>query len=437
MEDTNHVNRSGNPVMRKLLVIGLLVLVLLLPTAMIMLLIEERSAGKQGAINEVGRMWGGEQTITGPIISIPYRAVVKDEKGNRMQTVLYAHFLPEQLNIHGTVNPQVRHRGIYEMILYNSDLHISAVFGEMNFSALGIPEDRILWDKAFVSLGIDPRGLRSGGDIVWNNSRYAVNSGIPSSRSTDTGISANIPVSGHRDRNSLTMDLSLNGCGQISFAPLGKTTRVELASSWKDPSFTGAFLPEERVVNDRGFSAVWRVLHLNRNYPQQWTEDNARVRESAFGVRLFHPVDDYQKAMRSAKYAVLFILLTFVAFFLAEVIVRMSLHPIQYLLVGFSICLFYILLISISEHTTFRPAYLISSLAVTALIVFYSGSIVGNRMSVTVGGLLVLLYGFLYVTLQLEDYALLLGSIGLFVILGSIMYLTRKIDWYAVSPLKP
>jgi inner membrane protein involved in colicin E2 resistance len=302
MEDTNHVNRIGNPVMRKLLVIGLLVLVLLLPTAMIMLLIEERSAGKQGAINEVGRMWGGEQTITGPILSVPYRAVVKNEKGDRMQTVQYAHFLPEQLNIHGTVNPQVRHRGIYEMILYNSDLHISAVFGEMNFSELGVSESQILWDKAFVSLRIDPRGLKSGGDIIWNNSKYAMNSGIPSSPSTETGIMANIPVSERHHRNTLTMDLSLNGCGQISF---------------------------------------------------------------------------------------------------------------------------------------FRLAYLISSMAVTALIVFYSGSIMGKRMSVTVGGLLVSLYCFLYVMLQLEDYALLMGSIGLFAILGAIMYLTRKIDWYAVNPMKP
>jgi inner membrane protein len=436
MEDTNHVNRSGNPVMRKLLVIGLLVLALLLPMEMIKSLIAERSAGKQGAISEVGKMWGGEQTMTGPILSIPYRTVIANDKGERIPTVQYAHFLPEELNIHGSVTPQVRHRGIYEMILYNSDLHISATFGEMNFSGLGVPEDQILWDKAFVSLGIDPRGLKSGGDVVWNNSRYAVNSGLPSSPSRDTGISANIPVSGRRDRNSLTMDLSLNGCGQISFAPLGKTTRVELASSWKDPSFTGAFLPEERVINERGFSAVWKVLHLNRNYPQQWTGDNARVRESAFGVRFFYPVDDYQKAMRSAKYAVLFILLTFVAFFLAEVVTGRRLHQIQYLLVGFSICLFYVLLISISEHTAFRLAYFISSLAVTALIVFYTGSIMGKRMSVTVGGLLALLYGFLYVTLQLEDYALLMGSIGLFVILGAIMYLTRNIDWFNVHPLK-
>lgn len=433
MEETNQVNRFSDSVLMKLIAIILLMLALLLPIEMVKGLISERSVGKQKAISEVSKMWGGEQVIAGPILSIPYKTIVEDEDGKRTQVVQYAHFLPNQLNINGAVKPLVRYRGIYEIILYNSDLQIRAEFNEINFSALGISESQILWDKAFVSLGIDPRGLKSNGAVVWNNSKHDLNAGIPSSPAMDSGISAHIPISGRQDRHIMTMNLSLNGCGQMTFAPLGKDTRVEISSTWKNPSFTGAFLPDERVINDNGFSAAWRVQHLNRNYPQQWIGKNSKVMESIFGVRLFYPVDDYQKSTRSAKYAVLFILLTFVAFLLAEIITRKKLHPVQYLLVGFAICLFYALLVSISEHTTFGLAYLISSLSVTALIVFYSKSILGNlKMAATVGGLLIFLYGFLYVMLQLEDYALLMGSIGLFAILGAIMYLTRATNWYNV-----
>jgi len=233
------------------------------------------------------------------------------------------------------------------------------------------------------------------------------------------------------------MSLNLNGSGQISFVPLGKVTTVQLSSPWKNPSFTGLFLPDERIVNEQGFSAKWKILHLNRNYPQQWTGKSEKVMESAFGAKFFCPVDEYQKSMRSAKYAVLFIGLTLAAFFLTEVTNRTRIHPIQYLLIGFDICLFYLLLLSISEHTSFATAYAVSAVASVLLVASYSrGILKSGRMAATIGSLMTFLYGFLYVTLQLEDYALLIGSIGMFVVLGVVMYLTRKIDWYAISPTR-
>jgi inner membrane protein len=276
--------------------------------------------------------------------------------------------------------------------------------------------------------------VKENNRVVWNNESYPINSGIVTAPVMDSGISARVPVYPNRDKYSFQMKLSLNGSGQISFLPLGKETTVQLTSTWKNPSFTGLFLPDERIVNDNGFSAKWKILHLNRNYPQQWTGKNEKALESAFGAKFFCPVDEYQKSMRSAKYAVLFILLTFVAFFLTEVTNRTRVHPVQYLLIGFAICLFYLLLLSIAEHTSFAVAYLISATASLLLVTGYSRVILASSpMALMVGSLMSSLYGFLYVTMQLEDYALLFGSIGMFVVLGVVMFLTRKIDWYGMS----
>ena len=228
--------------------------------------------------------------------------------------------------------------------------------------------------------------------------------------------------------------MNLNGSGQISFLPLGKSTSVKLSSTWKSPSFNGPFLPDEREVNEQGFNATWKILNLNRSYPQQWAGKNEKVAASAFGVKLFHPIDEYQQTMRSVKYAVLFITLTLVAFFLTEVINRVRVHPIQYLLIGSAICLFYLLLLSISEHSSFGLAYLVSSAASTGLVTLYSRSVLKSMpVSMTICGLMSFLYGFLYITLRLEDYALLIGSTGMFAVLAMVMYLTRKVDWYGVS----
>ena len=188
-----------------------------------------------------------------------------------------------------------------------------------------------------------------------------------------------------------------------------------------------------RIIDNNGFSANWKIFDLNRNYPQCWIGNSHNVDNSAFGVELFIPVDIYQKSIRTVKYALMFIVLTFIAFFFSEVMNRLRVHPIQYLLIGLAISIFYILLISISEHTTFNFAYMVSSLAVIMLITGYAKSILkNNRMSVMVGSVLVILYGYLFIILQLEDYALLMGSIGLFIVLSLVMYITRKIDWYAI-----
>ncbi len=246
--------------------------------------------------------------------------------------------------------------------------------------------------------------------------------------------------------------------------PLGRNTQVNIRSDWPNPSFDGAFLPDERDVDESGFTARWEVLHLNRNFPQAWKGSQYRFTTPGaspsspdnyyydrppvdvaqtvsteasgyrFGVNLLRPVDEYQKSMRSAKYAILFISLTFLVFFFVETLNRKRIHPIQYLLVGLALCIFYALLVAISEQLNFNLAFIVSSIAVTVLITLYCHSIFKQqKLTLFIGLLLVMLYGFVFTLLQLQDYALLIGSIGLFGILAVVMYFSRKIDWYALA----
>ena len=223
----------------------------------------------------------------------------------------------------------------------------------------------------------------------------------------------------------------------MSFLPLGEETTVNVDSPWVSPSFTGAFLPEKRVLDSEGFEASWYILSLARGYPQQWIRgeiDPYTLLTSGFGVDLMIPVDSYLKTQRSVKYGILYIFLPFVTFFLFEVFLREKIHPLQYLLVGFAVCLFYLLLLSLSEHLGFGPAYLLASLAVAALISFYSCTVLTTwRKGIIMAPVLVSAFGFLYVLLQSEDYALLIGSLGLFAILAAVMVITRKVDWYGLG----
>jgi inner membrane protein len=212
---------------------------------------------------------------------------------------------------------------------------------------------------------------------------------------------------------------------------LGKSSGVELTSTWKNPSFDGAFLPDTRTVDERGFTAKWNVLNMNRSYPQQFSGSVSGIDESAFGVSLLMAVDQYQKSMRAAKYAVLFIVLTFMVFFFIQVLNKVRIHPIQYILVGLTLCIFYTLLISLSEHIYFGLAYLVASVAIVSLTAFYTqGTFKNMKLSGMLAVIMSILYSFIYIIIQLEDFALLAGSIGLFIALAIIMTLTRKIDWY-------
>ena len=401
-------------------------------------LIDERVWTRDSAIEEVSSKWGLGQTVSGPVLTIPYYFYYKDENDKIVRSTEYAHFLPNGLNINGEVFPQQRHRGIYDIVVYNTRLHIEGYFPLPDFSEWDVAEHDILWDDAELEMGIpDMRGIQKGIDLEWDGQQYAFNPGINNNEVLASGVSVRVPVysvDSSKSNISFSCDIDLNGSGELYFTPLGKETNIELVSKWTEPGFDGAFLPDTHRVDQNGFYARWNVLHLNRNYPQKWRGGDQHIDDSAFGVRLLLPVDQYLKSTRSAKYAILIISLTFLIFFFIEVLNAKRIHPIQYILVGLALCIFYALLLALSEHITFNTSYLIAGVAVIGLITLYTRAIFkSTRISLFLCGILILLYGFVFTVLQLQDYALLMGSIGLFIILAVVMWLSRKIDWYSLS----
>ena len=429
--------RIRNSVTLKLLSMGILMLLLLIPAAMIQELISEREFTRQAAISEVSSKWGHAQMLAGPVLIVPYKVFRTTDDDRVVETTEYAHFLPETLRVEGKVTPEARYRGIYEVVVYTTTLSYAGHFAPPDFSDWDIDPEHILWDDAALAVGIsDLRGVNETIKLRWNNAPLNADPGVEARMVIDAGVSAKVPVTAtppSSGRYEVAFEVNLNGSEGLHFVPLGKETRVHLASPWTTPSFDGAFLPDTRTVTEEGFTADWRVLHLNRNYPQQWRGGGVDLDESAFGVSLLLPVDQYRKSTRAAKYAILVIAFTFLTFFLTEVRNREKrAHSFQYILVGLALCLFYALLLSLSEHVPFNAAYALAGLATTGAVTAYTRSIFKTRMlSLVTGTVLLALYGFVFIILQLQDYALLVGSVGLFVALALTMYLTRNIDWYA------
>ncbi|MFC1513832.1 cell envelope integrity protein CreD [candidate division KSB1 bacterium] len=421
----------------KLGIIIVLTLASIIPSIMIENLINERQDRKQEVINEIGSKWSHEQTVTGPIVSIPFRQYSVDNTGTKTYSTEYMHFLPDQLVIKSEVFPEIRYRSIYEAILYNSRIAIKGDFTSFSTEAINTSNAEILWNRAIISLGItDMLGVVEIVDAKFDDIALSMEPGIAASQTFSSGISSNIPVDDMEKEYNFEFIVRLRGSHQISFIPVGKETNVTMDSNWPVPSFDGAFLPVERSIDTDGFTANWKVLNFNRAYPQNWTGDNyfSEVDNSSFGVKFLAAVDIYQQSMRTVKYSFIFVALTFLAFFFSEIMSKTRVHLIQYLFIGMGIILFYLLLLSISEHINFDISYLISSVSVAALITGYAKSILRKKsLSFMVGSVLVILYIFFYILLQLEDYALLFGSAGLFIVLCVIMYTTRNLDWYSIN----
>jgi inner membrane protein len=444
MEKPSFLERANNwvrnSVTLRLVTMGILILLLLIPVNMVESLIREREYRKQDAVREVSGKWGNEQIVAGPVLTVPYLEYNKQYNNDTKEYILvptrrYAHFLPEALNVDGEILPEIRYRGIYKVVVYKADLKLSGTFNRPNFAEWKISDNDVLWGESFVSLGLtDLRGIQQNVDLGWNNQTYSFNPGVETNEVITTGISAMLPIDTSKGSNTYSLNLNFNGSSLLEFLPLGKTTTVNITSPWATPSFDGAFLPDERDITDNGFTAMWDVLHLNRPYPQSFRGAAAGLEGSAFGVKLILPVDEYQKSMRSAKYAVMFIVLTFIIIFFVQIMYKVRVHPIQYIIVGLALCVFYTLLIGLSEYIPFAYSYLISSVGIITLITLYSQTIFHvKRITALIGLLLTVLYLFIFTIVQMEDFALLMGSIGLFIVLATIMYLSRKINWYNIE----
>jgi inner membrane protein len=425
----------------KIITIIVITLLLLIPAHMIENLITERENTQGEAIHEVSSKWGEEQTISGPFISIPFIKFIKefstkDSTEKIIQIKDYIHILPQELNLSGVINPEKRYRGIYEIVVYNSIIELSGTFNKIDLSTLDVQPKNILWDKAEFVIGInDLRGIEEQVDLSWNKQNFSFNPGVSSNDVVYSGINARINI--NPDDSSIynfSLSLNLKGSQLLYFTPVGKVTDINITSAWTNPSFNGAFLPDKRDVTENGFKANWNVLHLNRNYPQMWISNKHTIQNSSFGIDLLLPVDNYQKSYRSIKYAILFIGFTFLVFFFIEVLNKIFIHPIQYILVGVALIVFYTLLLSISEHLKYNFAFIVSALSTLLLIAGYVKAILkSGKLTLLLSGILTILYAFIFVIIQLQDYALLIGSIGIFIILGLVMYFSRKIDWYNLN----
>ncbi len=424
----------------RLITIGFLVLILLIPISFINSIISERKYRKADVVREISAKWGEAQTVSGPIITIPYKSVSRVYNNETKIYDLvsqrkYAHFLPEKLDIKTTIFPEIKYRNIYEAIVYTAEVEISGSFKFPESKKLNI-EESLLFKQAFLSTGLSDLRNIEAVELNFAGQTYDFETGLETHDIIRTGISTKINL----NKDSLPQEipfsfkLKFNGSKSLNFLPLGKETKVNVKSSSPNPKFFGAFLPKNKTISASGFSADWSVIHLNRNYPQQFTGSQVDIPDSAFGVELLVGVDEYQKNTRASKYAVLFILLTFMTFFFVQILNKISIHPMQYLLVGFALTIFYVLLISISEHLRFAYSYLIASSAIILQITLYASTIFKNRKLTTILGLiLVILYGFIFTIIQLQGYALLAGAIGLFIVLAAAMYVSRNIDWYSLK----
>jgi inner membrane protein len=445
-------------IMIKLLSIGFLVLILLIPSSWIQDLITERQFRADEAMNEVAAKWSGSQTISGPVLVIPYTKQEVIDRGKEGVEIIEhtekAFFLPENLDINGKITPTILHRGIFDAVVYESTLDVKSVFGQPDFKSLNIDDKFVHWHEAFLTFGItDLRGIsdnpifKVGPDTL--TTEPSSNLGISSSKPADapdysddrttqyshyssSGIIAKLNWQNKESFNGMvSINLPLKGSKRLDFVPAGKTTVVALSGPWNDPSFDGVFLPQDREITEDGFTAKWKVLHFNRPFAQQWVETNQHLTGAEFGVKLLIPVDQYQKSMRTSKYGALIILLTFIAMFLVEITQKIRIHPFQYILIGAALTIYYTLLISFSEHIGYNIAYLIASLATVLLISFYSTTFLrSTRLSVLFTIVLTIFYTFVFVIIQEQDFSLLIGSIGLFLIIGMLMYFSRKINWY-------
>ncbi|WP_426205678.1 cell envelope integrity protein CreD [Pseudomonas sp. TWP3-1] len=433
----------------KLGAIALLILLLLVPLLMIDGVIDERQQLRDGVLEDIARSSSYSQQVSGPVMVVPYRKVVrtwkiKEKTDKRYQEISEErgrlYFLPERFELDGKVQTELRARGIYEARLFHADTRINGHFSLP--AQLGIKEDfaDYQFDAPFLAVSIsDIRGIENALKLEVDSQRLDF---VPGTQVAwlGEGVRVMLPALDTSKATQLPFgfDLRLQGTGTLQVLPVGKTSSVNLEANWPHPSFVGNFLPAKREITDRGFSANWQTSFFSTNLQEAMNRcvagDCDAFNGRSFGVSFIDPVDQYLKSDRAIKYALLFIVLTFAGFFLFEVLKSLAVHPVQYALVGVALAFFYLLLLSLSEHIGFGPAYLLSASGCVLLIGFYVCHVLHSvRRGLSFSAGLAALYGLLYGLLSAEDYALLMGSLLLFGLLGVFMVLTRKLDWYGIG----
>lgn len=437
----------------KLLCMGALIVALHVPLFMTHGVLRERQRYQEQAIHEISSVWGREQSVTGPVLVVPYtykgtttrNKLVNGQSVQIEEPALLAgtaYFLPEELSVDGVADPEIRHRGIYDAVVFTTRMKVAGAF-RSDFAGAGIEAERILWDKARVLFGVsDLHGVRSITPLRRGEpENVAPFETVDGGNALRLALGANVGSAAPIVGFDFSFDVVVQGSGTLTVAPVGKTTRVILRSPWRDPSFTGAWLPTARRVDANGFTAEWNVAHFSRGFPQAWTnrlsnveEIGGKIQGAALGVRFARGIDGYSMVERAQKYGVLFFATVFAVFFLFEVTAELRIHPLQYAMVGAALCLFFLAFLALSEFWPVGVAYGVAAGACTLLVSVYAYTFLhsGRRTFVVLGGL-ASTYGCLFLVLQSQDYALIAGTTALFATLAAAMFFTRRIDWYALD----
>jgi inner membrane protein len=455
MENTENQNQNFNKketsflqsTTAKMMMVGLLTLILLIPLEFVKSLIYERSQRKKEVVNEVTQLWGKDVQFYGPILRVPYKTYEEYNVTNEKTKVVtvekkaiidYAYFFPEKLvNTSNVKKNESLKRGIYNNVVFTANMKFDGYFSKPNFEKLGINEVDMLWDRAAIIVKTtNLKSIKSDLNIKLNDQIFDFESRPSEGNDTFYGTLETIRFDYKALVKNETINFNFlmqyNGSNSVKFIPVGKTTTVNMDSNWESPSFEGTFAANDttKTIGKKGFHADWKILDINRSFSQQYVNNIPNLNEYSFGVKLIDTVDEYQQNERASKYGFLVIGLTFLVFFLIQSISKINIHIFQYSMLGLALIMFYTLLISITEHSSFALAYLIAAISVIVMIVLYSISILKiNKFPLFIGLSLTALYTFIFVIIQLENYALLVGSIGLFIILGLVMLFSRRIDW--------
>ena len=412
----------------KMVLLAFLSLFLLIPLEMIKSIIRERQKISEDVKKEIAFQWAGQQVISGPVLNIPVRVFPAIKEAEPY--ILIYHLMPESLNIKGDIQTEKRHRSLYQAVVYTADLNTSGDFiiPEINRGE----KIEILWNDAYYTMGIsDNRGLKGAVFLKTDTTVLEARPGVKDTELFSSGLTFPAVLTPGEKKLSFSIRFKVSGSEGLSFIPIGKSTEIILLSKWNSPGFKGNFLPVERSVSESGFSAKWVVTNLNRNFPQIWPGKAFNPVNDSFGVDFILPVDHYQKSLRSAKYGILFIALTFLALIFTELSIKENIHLFQYFLVSLALILFFSLLNALSEYTGFTIAYIISALSTITLISFFLRTLFRKHLTVLlISGLLVFLYSFIFILLTLNDYAYLAGNIGLFFLLAITMRLSVKLDLF-------
>lgn len=431
--------------MKILLVLGL-TLAILVPLTLVRGVIHERKAYRAQAVAEVAASHGGAQRLAGPVLVVPYtdrveaveidargieRCVVREQAGRWT-------FFPKRMDVDGRLKAGERKRGLYPVRVYEWNARTNARFDvELPASPLAGTTTRRIGTPVLVVGVSDVRGVVGTPTLRVDGRALAVREGLGAFKGAGLHATLPVPAPGARIAFDAVLDLTLAGTESLRVVPVAQDNDIALAGNWPHPKFSGT-LPRTRRVSDAGFEARWQVASLATRAQAQYAEamdtEGEGANLDAVQVELIDPVDIYTLADRATKYGLLFVLLTFVGFFLFELIRALPIHPIQYALVGLALAIFFLLLVSLSEHVSFGIAYLVASVACIGLIGFYLSAVLRSPLRAAgFTAMLATLYGALYGLLVSEDNALVLGAGLLFVVLAAVMAVTRKVDWYAMS----